>query len=53
MVNVYCDACGFKFELKQGKAMPKCPYCDRKGTIKPLKKAQEWLDEVAKLEELG
>lgn len=50
MPSVYCESCGFKSEIKKGKSMPKkCQYCDSKGTVKPVKTAQDLLDEVSRL----
>ncbi len=40
-----CNTCGYEFKAYN---MPKvCPYCGNKGTVKPLKTAEEILNEVS------
>lgn len=52
MVNVFCEKCNYKYDHKDSKPLPKkCPYCDAHGTIKEVKRAQDWLDEVSSIEE--
>lgn len=52
MANVYCEHCNYKFSAKKGKSLPKkCPYCDAKDSIREIKSAQDWLDEVSSIEE--
>ncbi|MFH1399788.1 MAG: hypothetical protein ABIG95_06805 [Candidatus Woesearchaeota archaeon] len=52
MATLYCERCGYKLEKAPGKKIPpKCPYCAEKGTLKQAKTAQDWLNEVASIEE--
>lgn len=52
MVNVFCEKCNYKYDHKDSKPIPKkCPYCDAHGTIKEVKKAQDWLDDVSSIED--
>lgn len=53
MVNVFCEQCNYRFSAKKGKPFPKkCPYCDAKDTVKEVKSAQDWLDEVSSLKDV-
>lgn len=53
MTNLYCEHCNYRFPLKAGKGIPKkCPYCDAKDTIKVVKTAQDWLDDISSVEEM-
>lgn len=52
MVNVFCEKCNYRFAAKQDKPIPnKCPYCDAADSIKEVKTAQDWLNDVASIEE--
>lgn len=43
----FCTNCKYSFTPKSNSPLPnRCPYCDKKGTIEPVKTMQEWLDEV-------
>lgn len=39
-----CDSCGYEFSSYTYKKI--CPYCGKKGKIKPLKTAEEIIEEV-------
>ncbi|MFH1636915.1 MAG: hypothetical protein ABIB71_00655 [Candidatus Woesearchaeota archaeon] len=40
-----CHNCNFNFEKEPSKAQDLCPYCGKKGDVKPEITAQELLDD--------
>lgn len=51
MPKLHCTGCGYRFDLREDKSVPKrCPYCSREGTIGRAKLMQEWIDEVDQMQ---
>ncbi len=44
--KVICSNCNYNFIPRTGKIPPRCPYCDKTGTLQKSKKVQDWLDEI-------
>ena len=49
MVKLYCTNCGYMFNVKTLKLPDRCPYCDKTGSIKESKSAQDFIDEVSEM----
>lgn len=47
MEELQCEDCNYKFMPKGDRIPLTCPYCDKKGTLRKVKKMQDWIDEVA------
>ncbi len=43
MPKFQCEKCSYEFDKDE--APSKCPYCDKEGSIKLYKTAQDWLNE--------
>jgi hypothetical protein len=48
-----CSACRFEFSREAGRAVERCPYCSRQGTLSEMKGdfASRMLDEVSKVDD--
>lgn len=47
--RMICTNCQYSFVPRiESKIPERCPYCDKEGTLHPVKSMQEWIDEVSK-----